>query len=131
MGSLSKGVKKGGAASNVAKLSFVSVFLLGINGIVGSGTFLLPQEIYKDAGFLLGMGVILFAGLATTLIAFCYADMAGKFSEGGGAVLLHRVRPVHRLPSGLLHVVRRNRRHRRRSRRPRANFLERCPRPRK
>lgn len=73
--------------ASVAKLSFISIFLLGINGIIGSGTFLLPQEIYEDAGFLLGMGVILFAGIATTLIAFCYADLSGKFSGGGGAWL--------------------------------------------
>lgn len=73
--------------SSAAKLSFISVFLLGINGVIGSGTFLLPQEIYQDSGFMLGMGVILVAGIATTLIAFCYADLSGKFSGGGGAWL--------------------------------------------
>ena len=79
--------KSASLPSSAVKLTFVSIFLLGINGIIGSGTFLMPQEIYKNAGFLLGMGVILFAGISTTLIAFAYADMSGKFSEGGGAWL--------------------------------------------
>ena len=30
------------------KLTFMSIYFLGINGIIGSGAFLLPQSIYKD-----------------------------------------------------------------------------------
>lgn len=30
------------------KLSFMSIYFLGINGVIGSGAFLLPQTIYKD-----------------------------------------------------------------------------------
>lgn len=81
-----KKVAAGASASNSAKkLSFFSIFLLGINGIVGSGTFLLPQKIYSDAGVLWGIVCILIAGISTTLIALCYADLAGRFSESGGA----------------------------------------------
>lgn len=73
--------------NSTKKLSFFSIFLLGINGIIGSGTFLLPQEIYQKAGILWGLLTILAAGIATTLIALCYADLAGRFSESGGAWL--------------------------------------------
>ena len=30
------------------KLSFISIYFLGINGVIGSGAFLLPQTMYKD-----------------------------------------------------------------------------------
>ena len=33
---------------NPKKLSFISIYFLGINGVIGSGAFLLPQVIYKD-----------------------------------------------------------------------------------
>ncbi|MHC5228820.1 APC family permease [Enterococcus sp. LJL99] len=75
------------SSSSIKKLSFFSIFLLGINGIIGSGTFLLPQQIYQDAGVFWGVICILAAGISTTLIALCYADLSGRFSESGGAWL--------------------------------------------
>ena len=75
------------AVSLMKKLSFFSIFLLGINGIIGSGTFLLPQQIYQDAGVMWGLVCIIAAGISTLLIALCYADLSGRFSESGGAWL--------------------------------------------
>lgn len=66
------------------KLSFMSIYFLGINGIVGSGAFLLPQEIYKDMN-LTGVLVMLFAAVTVSLIALCYADLANRFSNSGAA----------------------------------------------
>ena len=44
---------RGAATGTAKKMGLFAVILLGINGIIGSGAFLLPQEIYKDAGLLL------------------------------------------------------------------------------
>ena len=66
------------------KLSFMSIYFLGINGVIGSGAFLLPQEIYKDMN-LAGVLVMLFAAVTVSLIALCYADLARRFSNSGAA----------------------------------------------
>jgi amino acid transporter len=65
-------------------LSFGSVLLLGINGIIGSGIFLLPGTLFKAAGWA-SLGTIGLAGLATLMIAMNYAVMASKIDEDGGA----------------------------------------------
>lgn len=71
----------------VKKLTFFSIFLLGINGIIGSGTFLMPQQIYQDAGLLWGIITIIFAGIVTIIMALCFGDLSSKFEGGGGAWL--------------------------------------------
>ncbi|MDR2832543.1 MAG: APC family permease [Streptococcaceae bacterium] len=65
-------------------LSPKSVYLLGINSIIGSGIFLLAGKIYQDAG-VFSLLAILFAGLCLTLIAFSYSNMSKIYSENGGA----------------------------------------------
>lgn len=72
---------------NAGKLGLGAIILLGINGIIGSGAFLLPQQIYKDAGFLLGLVTLLVSGIATLFIVFAYADLAGKVPGSGGGWL--------------------------------------------
>nr|WP_282802321.1 APC family permease [Secundilactobacillus kimchicus] len=67
-----------------AALSFNSVLLLGINGIIGSGIFLLPGTLFKAAGWA-SLATIGLAGLATLVIAMNYAAMASKIDEDGGA----------------------------------------------
>lgn len=67
-------------------LSFGSVLLLGINGIIGSGIFLLPGTLFKAAGWA-SLATIGLAGLATLMIAMNYAVMASKIDEDGGAWL--------------------------------------------
>ncbi len=76
-----------GGAGAAKKMGLFSIVLLGINGIIGSGAFLLPQQIYKDAGVLLGILTLLAAGIATLFIVFSYADLAGKVPGNGGAWL--------------------------------------------
>ena len=68
------------------KLTFMSIYFLGINGIIGSGAFLLPQSIYKDMD-LLSVVVLLSAALTVGLIALCYADLASRFTGSGAAWL--------------------------------------------
>ncbi|MEG0170074.1 APC family permease [Anaerorhabdus sp.] len=66
------------------KIGFASIFLLGINGIIGSGIFLLPGKVYKDIG-VASLIVILIASIMVFLIALCYAELSSKFSENGAA----------------------------------------------
>ena len=61
------------------KLTFMSIYFLGINGIIGSGAFLLPQSIYKDMD-LLSVVVLLSAALTVGLISLFYAYLASSFS---------------------------------------------------
>lgn len=68
------------------KLSFMSIFFLGINGVIGSGAFLLPQEIYKDMN-LMSVVVLLAAAFTVSMIALCYADLASRFTGSGAAWL--------------------------------------------
>lgn len=66
------------------KLSFWSIYLLGINSIMGSGAFLLPQTIYQDMN-LMGVVVLLVSAISMGLIVVCYAKLAGRYDESGGA----------------------------------------------
>lgn len=75
---------KGDSVKN--KLSFTSIYFLGINAIVGSGAFLLPQEIYKHMG-VMSILVILSAAITVSMIALCYADLSSRFSGSGAAWL--------------------------------------------
>ncbi|MBB5888226.1 APC family permease [Lactovum miscens] len=65
-------------------MSPFAVFLLGINSIIGSGIFLLAGKIYKDAGTLSLLAIIL-ASLSILVISFSYANMARIYPENGGA----------------------------------------------
>lgn len=64
------------------KISFASVFLFGINSMVGSGIFLLPGVLFQDAGNW-SLALILLAALAVLAMAYCYAEMAHHFSGNG------------------------------------------------
>ena len=68
------------------KLSFWSMVLLGINGIIGSGIFLLPNKAMALIGpaSLLVMIFDMFLGLAIT---FCFAEAGGLFKDNGGAYI--------------------------------------------
>lgn len=76
----------GTGAPDKNKLSFISIYFLGINAIVGSGAFLLPQEIYKDMG-VMSVIVLLCAAITVSMIALCYADLSSRFSGSGAAWL--------------------------------------------
>ena len=69
---------------NPKKLSFISIYFLGINGVIGSGAFLLPQTIYKDMN-LMSVAVLIFAAITVSMIALCYADLSSRFTDSGAA----------------------------------------------
>ena len=71
------------------KFGFWSIVLLGINGVIGSGIFLLPGK----AMAMVGPGsvfVYLFMTLVVMAIALCFAECAGKFSRNGAAYVYAR-----------------------------------------
>jgi amino acid transporter len=67
-----------------AKMGFWSVVLLGINGIVGSGIFLLPGQIMHLIGNWSLVVYLFVAGLVLS-IAWCFAQCASLFDRNGGA----------------------------------------------
>lgn len=71
-------------ATSPKKLSFLAIYFLGINGIIGSGAFLLPKEMYQDMN-LLSVVVLIFAAVTVSLIALCYADLSSRFDASGAA----------------------------------------------
>ena len=68
---------------NKNKLGLMSIILLGVNAIIGTGIFLLPGK----AAALIGVGsigVILFDAVLVISIALCFAEMGGMFKKNGG-----------------------------------------------
>lgn len=70
--------------SESSKFSLGGATLYGINAVVGSGIFLLPQTIYRDLGpaSLLAM---VFDAVLVLLLAVCFAEVACYFDKNGGA----------------------------------------------
>lgn len=60
-----------------------SMVALAINCMIGSGVFGLPSVIAALVGSLSPLAVLL-AGLATTVVIGCYAEVASQFTETGG-----------------------------------------------
>lgn len=72
-----------------SRFGFWSIVLLGINGVIGSGIFLLPGK----AMDLVGPGslfVYLFMTLVVLAIALCFAECAGRFERNGAAYVYAR-----------------------------------------
>lgn len=68
------------------KMKFISIYFLGINGIIGSGIFLLPQQIYQHMA-LMSVLVLVIAAITVSMIALCYADLSSRFQGSGSAWL--------------------------------------------
>ena len=68
------------------KLSFISIYFLGINAVIGSGTFLLPSTIYQKMN-LMAILVLLCTAITVSMIALCYADLSSRFKGSGAAWL--------------------------------------------
>jgi amino acid transporter len=68
------------------KFGFWSIVLLGINSIVGTGIFLLPNKAYYLIGSA-SLGVLLFDALLAGAMALCFAEVAGFFTRNGGPYL--------------------------------------------
>ena len=65
------------------KIGFLSIVLLGINSIIGSGIFLLPNKIMKQTGPA-SLLVIIFDMILVISIALCFAEVGGMFKKNGG-----------------------------------------------
>lgn len=74
------------ARSRIKPLSFLSVFLLGVDGIVSSGIFLMPSRVCAKVGDL-SAGLMMLAGISVLMIALCFANLASKIPGDGGAWL--------------------------------------------
>jgi amino acid transporter len=70
-------------ARPVRQLTLVDCFGLGINGIIGSGIFLLPAALQRRAG---GQSPLawLAVGSLCTLIALCFAEASSRTDRSGG-----------------------------------------------
>lgn len=82
----SENLNQTSSSTNTKKMTFMSVYFLGINAVIGSGAFLLPQELYQDVG-VLSILTIFCAALTVSIIALCYADLSSRFSGSGAAWL--------------------------------------------
>lgn len=71
---------------NKNKLGFWSIVLLGINGVMGSGIFLLPNNAYKSMGTA-SLLAFVFASVLVLLIALVIGENASLFKEDGGPYL--------------------------------------------
>lgn len=69
---------------NNNKLGFWSIFFLGINSIIGSGIFLLPNKAYADVG-LASLIVILINAILALFLALCFAETASIFEKNGSS----------------------------------------------
>lgn len=71
------------------RLTLFDCVAIGINGIIGSGIFLLPRWV---AGGALSYGPLAFlaCGVLCMLVALCYAEVGGMFERSGGTYLYAR-----------------------------------------
>jgi amino acid transporter len=59
---------------------------IGVNQVIGSAIFLLPANVAKEVGAW-GPVAFLFVGLASLLIALCFAEVGSRFDRTGGPYL--------------------------------------------
>ncbi len=67
-----------------SKFSLSGATLYGINAVIGSGIFLLPQTIYRDLGPA-SLFAMIFDAALVLLLAVCFAEVACYFNKNGGA----------------------------------------------
>lgn len=67
-----------------AKFSLSGATLYGINAVIGSGIFLLPQSIYRGLGPA-SIAVMFGTAILTIMLAVCFAEVSGYFGKNGGA----------------------------------------------
>ena len=72
-----------------SKFGFWSIVLLGINSIIGSGIFLLPNKAYALSGAF-SLVVVLFDAVLAMSLALCFAEASGRFHRNGGPYIYAR-----------------------------------------
>lgn len=68
------------------KFGLFALILFGINGIIGTGIFLIPNQVYKLVGNA-GIVVAIVDAILVLTIALSFADMSSRYQENGGAYL--------------------------------------------
>ena len=68
------------------EFGLISIILLGMNAIIGSGIFLLPGQAYDLVGTS-SLFVFLFITLLAGSLALCFAEAAGLFKSNGAAYI--------------------------------------------
>ena len=71
------------------RLSLFDCVCIGINGIIGSGIYLLIAPLAKRGGYASVIG-ILSCGLLCILIGLCFAELGGMFDRSGGPYVYAR-----------------------------------------
>lgn len=71
------------------RLTLFDCIAIGINGIIGSGIFLLPGWVATGAKSLSPLAFVA-CGALCTLVALCYAEVGGMFERSGGTYLYAR-----------------------------------------
>lgn len=68
------------------KMGYTSIILFGINAIIGSGIFLLPNQVYSIVGTS-SIFIFIFDALVVLATALCFAEAATLFKKDGGPFL--------------------------------------------
>ena len=71
------------AAASARRLTLVDCVGIGINGLVGSGIFLLPVRVFAAAGGISWTAWLLIGGICL-LIALCFGEVASMTTRSGG-----------------------------------------------
>ncbi|MGC4117017.1 MAG: APC family permease [Myxococcales bacterium] len=71
------------------RLTLFDCIAIGINGIIGSGIFLLPGWVASGAKSLSPLAFVA-TGVLCVLVALCYAEVGGMFERSGGTYLYAR-----------------------------------------
>jgi amino acid transporter len=71
------------------RLSLFDVLCIGVNSIVGSGVFALPDDMQRAMGGYSPLAYVLCAALLLP-VALCFAELSGRFDETGGAYVYAR-----------------------------------------
>ena len=79
----------GGRAVEARALSRFDLLALGVNGVVGSGVYLLLGPMAEKAGAASILATVACAGMCL-LVALCCAELSSMFREDGGAYVYGR-----------------------------------------
>lgn len=74
---------------NEKKFDLASIILLGINGVIGSGIFLLPGNAYKMFGAQ-SIWIYMLDTLLVLAMVLCFAEVGGMFDKTGGDYIYAR-----------------------------------------